>query len=145
MHHDRSACVTCVTHFASPGSAKRFRVLHAVRRYYGEMNTFARHSAALTLLVLTSLFFAGCATTGGATSEMEPTLTDPEPAPPVEAAVPTTAEPAADSGSKQEEGEVPLAVAESEHADQTPKEIIVHGSRNRDEAIHDLVTEAQTL
>jgi len=50
--------------------------------------------------------------------------------------------------SKQEEGEVPLAVAESEHPDQPPKdqaprEVVVHGSRNRDEAIHDLVAEGQ--
>ena len=55
-------------------------------------------------------------------------------------------EPAADGGSKQEEGEVPLAVAESEHpAAQAPGEVVIQGSRTRDAAIHDLVAEAQTL
>src|SRR6185437_16441254 len=33
---------------------------------------------------------------------------------------------------------------ESEHPDQAPREVVVHGSRNRDEAIHNLVAEAQT-
>jgi len=51
----------------------------------------------------------------------------------------------ADGGSKQEEGEVPLAVAESEQPEKAPKEVVVQGSRNRHEAIHDLVAEAQTL
>ena len=107
------------------------------------MNTPARHSAALALLVLASLFFAGCATTGSATYEMEPPLPDLEPAAPAAAAA-ATPEKAADAGSKQEEGEVPLAVAESEHPDQAPREVVVRGSRNRDEAIHDFVAEAQT-
>ena len=107
------------------------------------MNTLARHSVALTLLTLASLFFAGCTTTGGATSEIEPPLIDSEHAAPAEAAAPIE-ETATDRGSKQEEGEVPLAVAESEHPDQAPREVVVQGSRNRDEAIHDLVVEAQT-
>jgi hypothetical protein len=107
------------------------------------MNTLARHSVALTLLTLASLFFAGCTTTGGATSEIEPPLIDSGHAAPAAAAAPTE-ETATDNGSKQEEGEVPLAVAESEHPDQAPREVVVQGSRNRDEAIHDLVAEAQT-
>jgi hypothetical protein len=107
------------------------------------MNTPARHSVALTLLTLASLFFAGCTTTGGATSEIEPPLIDSERAAPAEAAAPIE-ETATGGGSKQEEGEVPLAVAESEHPDQAPREVVVQGSRNRDEAIHDLVAEAQT-
>jgi hypothetical protein len=108
------------------------------------MNTPARHSATLTLLILTSLFFAGCATRGGAPYEIEPPLTDTEHSAAAESTAPVE-ETAADGGSKQEEGEVPLAVAESEHPDQAPKEVVVRGSRNRDEAIHDLVAEAQTL
>ncbi len=108
----------------------------------GGMNAPARHSAAL--LILASLFFAGCTTTGGAGYEIEPTLTDAVPAAPAEAAA-SVEEPAANEGSKQEEGEVPLAVAESEHPDQAPKEIVIQGSRTRDAAIHDLVAEGQTL
>ena len=68
---------------------------------------------------------------------------DAEHAPPAAPAA-SNEEPAADPGSKQEEGEVPLAVAQSEHPDQqAPREVVVHGSRNRDEQIHDLVAEAQ--
>jgi len=96
------------------------------------MNTSARHSAALILLILASLLFAGRTMTGRAT--------------PGEAAasIEETA-PIADGGSKQEEGEVPLAVARSEKHDQASKEAVVEGSRNRRETIHDLVAEAQTL
>jgi len=108
------------------------------------MNALARHLAALTLLILASLSLPGCATTSGATEEIEPPVIAAEPAAPVGAAA-SVEEPAADAGSKQEEGEVPLAVAESEHTDQAPKEVVVQGSRNRDEAIHDLVAEGQTL
>ena len=108
------------------------------------MNTSPRHSAALTLLTLTSLFLAGCSTTGGATSEIEPPVVDSEPAP-IAAAAPAV-ETAPAKASKQEEGEVPLGVAESEHPDQAPapREVIVQGRRSRDEAIHDFVAEAQT-
>jgi hypothetical protein len=107
------------------------------------MNTPVRHSAALTLLTLASLFFTGCTTTRGAAYEIEPPLINPEHAAPGETAA-ATEETATGGGSKQEEGEVPLAVAESEHPDQAPREVVVQGSRNRDEAIHDLVAEAQT-
>ena len=107
------------------------------------MNTPARNSAALTLLTLASLFFAGCTTTGGATSEIEPPVVDSGPAAPVAATVPTV-ETAPGKVSKQEEGEVPLGVAESEHPDQAPREVVVQGHRSRDEAIHDFVAEAQT-
>ena len=48
--------------------------------------------------------------------------------------------------SKQQEGEVPLEVAESEQEEEAPPpEVVVQGSRNRHEAIRDLVVEAQTL
>ena len=99
--------------------------------------------AALTLAVLASLICAGCTTTGGANDEPEPTLIE---APPAETAASLEeAAPVAESGSKQEEGEVPIAVAESEHPAEAPKEVVVQGSRNRHEAIHDLVAEGQTL
>ena len=49
--------------------------------------------------------------------------------------------------SKQKEGEVPLAVAESEPApaDAVPEVVVQARIRLRHEAIHDLVTEAQAL
>jgi hypothetical protein len=109
----------------------------------GGMNAPARHSAALSLLILASLFLAGCTTTGGATSEIEPPVLDSEPAAPIAAAAPTV-ETAPAKASKQEEGEVPLGVAESEHPDQAPREVVIQGHRSRDEAIHEFVVEAQT-
>jgi hypothetical protein len=104
------------------------------------MNTLARHSAALTLLTLAFLVLPGCTTTGGASAEIEPPVIEPVQALP--AAQPA---PMADEGSKQEEGEVPLAVAESEKPETAPKEVVVHGPRSRHEAIHDFVAEAQIL
>ncbi len=64
---------------------------------------------------------------------------------PVQALPAAQTAPIADQGSKQEEGEVPLAVAESEKTETAPKEVVVHGPRARHEAIHDFVAEAQTL
>src|SRR5689334_1539828 len=96
-------------------------------------------------LVLASLICAGCASTGGGAYENEPPMTDAPPTPPAEeAAAP------AEETSKQEEGEVPLAVAETEHpterANETREGIVVKGrALGRHEIIHDLVTEAQTL
>ena len=109
------------------------------------MNTPARHPAALALVTLASLFFGGCSTNRGAAYEIEPPVVDLEHAPPAAAAAPAE-ETAPGKASKQEEGEVPLTVAESEHPDQAqaPREVVVQGSRNRDEAIHDFVAEAQT-
>jgi hypothetical protein len=102
--------------------------------------------AALTL-VLASLFCAGCATTGGTTDENEPTLIEPVRVPPAEAAASIEdVAPITESGSKQEEGEVPLAVAESAKPNDAPEEVIVQGrSLARHETIHDLVAEAQAL
>ncbi len=51
----------------------------------------------------------------------------------------------AEEASKQEEGEVPLPVAETEQPEEAPKEVVVQGSRTRHDAIHDLVAEGQTL
>jgi hypothetical protein len=100
-----------------------------------------------TLLLLVALISAGCATTGGSSEEAEPTVIDavPEPAP---EAVAAAAEPEAKQpeASKQQEGEVPLAVAESEQPDDAVAEVVVQGRiRGRHEAIHDLVAEAQAL
>jgi len=103
------------------------------------MNTFAKHSAALTLLTLGILCLPGCSTSGGAAAEIEPPVI--EPVQPLPAAQPAAV---AEEGSKQEEGEVPLAVAESEKTETAPpKEVVVHGPKSRHEAIHDFVTEAQ--
>lgn len=105
-----------------------------------------RKGAALSLMVI-SLACAGCATTGRDFEEYEPTVID-APAANEDAAVAEEAPPAAEGASKQEEGEVPIAVAESEHP--KPAEVlegvIVQGrSLNRHQVIHDLVAEAQTV
>ena len=109
------------------------------------MKTPPARSAALTLLALIFLVCAGCATTGGAT-ENEPTLVDAEKtlADTAAASMEETT-PATERGSKQEEGEVPLAVAGSEQPNDAPREVVVRGSGSRQEVIHDFVTEAQTL
>jgi hypothetical protein len=106
------------------------------------------------LVILVVLLCAGCASTRGVgpDSDAEPTVIDAVPVPAAEA-VPTNAEPAAaaEPGSKQQEGEVPLAVAETEQPEAEKSEdgvaeVVVQGRiRNRHEAIHDLVTEAQDL
>ena len=99
--------------------------------------------AALTLVLL-SLFCAGCATTGDGGGEIEPPLIDEVPLPAAEVAASLQeVAPAADGSSKQEEGEVPLPVAESEKPAQGPEEVVVQGRRFQ--VIRDLVAEAQTL
>jgi len=103
------------------------------------------------LLVLVSLICAGCAVTGGAREEAEPTVVEslPEPSASTAAAVATVVaeDPKPQEVSKQEEGEVPVAVAETENpAAGDVAEVVVQGRiRNRHEAIHDLVTEGQAL
>jgi hypothetical protein len=100
----------------------------------------------LTLLLLACLIAAGCTTTGGASDEIDPTLTDVEPVLPSEAAASIEdAVPPAEEASKQEEGEVPIAVAESEQPEEAPAEVVVKGSASRHEVIHDLVAEGQAL
>jgi hypothetical protein len=95
---------------------------------------------ALTLILI-SLILAGCATTGD-NDENEPTVTDEAPAAEVAAAIEEAAPPP-DESSKQEEGEVPLPVAESEQPTTPTEEVIVQATRHQ--IIHDLVAEAQTL
>lgn len=101
--------------------------------------------AALSLVLL-SLICAGCASTGGTDEENEPTVIDEASAPPAEPAAVLDDAAVAEEGSKQEEGEVPLAVAETEQPDQPdkpPEEVVVTGRRHQ--VIHDLVAEAQTI
>src|SRR5687767_4916375 len=91
---------------------------------------------------------AGCATTGGADEESEPTVVDSVPADPsAQAAASVMAEdPKQQDESKQQEGEVPLPVAESEQPEDGVAEVVVQARiRNRHEAIYDLVTEGQAL
>ena len=110
------------------------------------------NKAALTI-ALVSLICTGCATTGGDAGEEEPVLIDSADISQAETAAAIEQSAATgEGGSKQEEGEVPLAVAESEQPEQAPppqqvpEEVIVQGrSLNRPAVIHDLVTEAQTL
>jgi hypothetical protein len=93
------------------------------------------------ILLLLSLFCAGCTTTGDATDE--PPVMDAVPA--ADASIePVT--PSDDAASKEQEGEVPLAVAESEQPQAEAEEVVVEGrALTRYQAIRDLVTEAQTL
>ena len=73
------------------------------------MSAMNKPSATLTLLTLAFLTSAGCSTTGSGPAEIEPPVI--EPAQVVPAAQPA---PVAEEASKQEEGEVPIAVAESD-------------------------------
>jgi hypothetical protein len=100
-----------------------------------------------TLLILVSLIGVGCATTGGTDEEAEPTLIEATPDPATDSAAQIAAEdPKQPQESKQQEGEVPIAVAETEQPDESLAEVVVQGHvRNRHEAIHDLVTEGQAL
>jgi hypothetical protein len=101
------------------------------------------------LLIFEVLLLAGCAVTGRAARESDPTIIDAAPEVPAEAAATIAADdPKQQEGSKQQEGEVPLAVAESESEkpEESPVEIVVQGRvPSRHEVIHDLVTEAQAL
>jgi hypothetical protein len=99
------------------------------------------------LLVFIALISTGCATTGGAGEEFEPTVIEPVPDPAAQAAASILAEdPKPQEESKQQESEVPLDVAETEQADETLAEVVVQGRiRSRQETIHDLVAEGQAL
>lgn len=110
------------------------------------MNTITIRSAALILLVLATLVSAGCATTDGGREESEPMIAAmPNPADEAAATAPEEAAQLAEE-SKEKEGEVPLAVAESEQADTSIAEVVVQGRiRHRHEAIYDLVTEGRAL
>jgi hypothetical protein len=98
------------------------------------------------MFALAVLIPAGCATTGGG-EEPEPAVVDTPPEPVVDEAASVTEDSAGtQQASKQEEGEVPIDVADSEQPDAGLAEILVQGRvRHRHEAIRDLVTEAQAL
>ena len=102
--------------------------------------------APLMFLALAAALLAGCATMGGG-EEPEPAVIETAAEPVVdESASVTQGAEAADDSSKQEEGEVPIAVAESAQPEETMDEVVVQGRiRHRHEAIRDLVTEAQAL
>ncbi len=98
------------------------------------------------MLALVSLGTTGCVTANREGDESEPTVFEPAP-PAAEVAEEAEAAPPAEAESKQQEGEVPLAVAETEQpeAEEPPAEVVVRGSRNRHEAIRDLIVEGQAL
>jgi hypothetical protein len=99
--------------------------------------------AARFLLIFGLLMCTGCATTGVAVDEAEPVIAEELPS----RDVPET--PDAEEAPGEEEGEVPLAVAESESressapADQLAEVIVQAPARH--ELIHNLVSEAQAL
>jgi len=84
---------------------------------------------------------------GGASGEDEPTLIDAAGDSPAEVAASLdAAAPAPEGGSNQEEGEVPIAVAETEPPKEGPEEVIVQGRNlSRHQVIQDLVAEAQAV
>jgi hypothetical protein len=111
------------------------------------MKSSVIRSTALLLFLWATLFAAGCATTGGAYEDAEPTVVDPVPEVTDEAeeAIPEPA-PSADNESKEKEGEVPIAVADSEPTEAPIPEVVVQSHIPlRHEAIFDLVTEARNL
>jgi hypothetical protein len=93
------------------------------------------------LLIVASVFCTACETTGGAYDEGEPVAVEEEAA---------QEAPQAELEKTPEEGEVPIAVAESEHPAKAPpgnriEEVVVEARRERHEVILDLVSEAQAL
>jgi len=98
------------------------------------------------LLILVALSFAGCATTSVVDEESDPTVFEPAPAAPAEV-VASDADGDGTAESKQQEGEVPIAVAEAAAEPATDMAEVVVQSRiqTRHEVIHDLVTEGQAL
>ena len=104
------------------------------------MNRLAKRGALPALLIGLSLLCSACATTGGVADEGEPvyvpeeTMADEKPGP-----------------EEESEGEVPLAVAESESVqpsgpvDELAEIVIEARKRDRHEVINDLVGVAQSL
>jgi hypothetical protein len=114
------------------------------------MTKHLNRTVASTLLAAASLLFTACATVEREPDEGEPIyVADEAPAPEEPEA---TKEDAADTGSNPEEGEVPIAVAESERpVDTRPSEeelaevVVKARVRGRDEQIRDLVAEAKAM
>jgi hypothetical protein len=106
------------------------------------MNALVTRTAAQALLILASLICTGCETTGGTFDEGEAVVIAEETAPQEAPETPTE--------KVRQEGEVPLAVAESEHPEYVPpvdelEEVVVEAARDRHEVILDLVSEAKSL
>jgi hypothetical protein len=107
------------------------------------MNPLVARRAVPALLVLIALICtAACETTGGVADEGEAVFVEEESGP--------GEVPEAPTAKHAEEGEVPLAVAESEHpGDVSPgkelEEVIVEARRERHEVILDLVSEAKSI
>jgi len=107
------------------------------------MNALAARGAVRALSILACLVCAACATTGGVVEEGEAVLIKEE------AALPPQA-PESPPEKNEQEGEVPLVVAESERPETVPpveelEEVIVEAARDRHEVILDLVSEAQSV
>jgi len=108
------------------------------------INNIAGSLAARGLLALGLLACAACATTGSAVDDAEPVIfADEHPAPPEPEPAETPEDPV------EEEGEVPLVVAETEDRGQgaPPDELaaVVVQAPARHELIHNHVSEAQAL
>jgi hypothetical protein len=107
------------------------------------MNALTPRRAAQVLLVLAALICsAACETTSGVADEGEPVLVGDE------IGAQEASEAAGDKSA--DEGEVPLAVAESESPASGPpahklEEVVVEAPRERHEVILDLVTEAKSV
>lgn len=106
------------------------------------MNRLAIRGAIQALLIGFSLLCTACATTGSLSEEGEPVYLPPE----------TAVQEMPDALEEQAgEGEVPMAIARSEHRqdaaplDELAEVVIVARKRDRHEVINDLVTEAQLL
>jgi hypothetical protein len=109
------------------------------------MQTSTTRFTALIFLLVATLVSMGCTTLGGAEEETDPVIEDLPDAPKDPVADVPDAAPVEEEESKEKEGEVPLAVAESEPAEAPVPEVVVQGSRSRHETIFDLVTEAREL
>jgi len=106
-----------------------------------------RKAGQLLLVVLAALLCAACASTGGAYEEEgEPVIVGEEPP-----AQDAQEAPEGTEHTVEVEGEVPLAVAESEKpvevspAGEFPEVVVAAVRRDRHEVIHDLVSEAISL
>ena len=95
------------------------------------------------LLIVACFACSACGTTGGGLEEPEPVLA-------AEDSSPSQETPESPKDTKEVEGEVPLAVAESERPETATsgnalEEVVVQAPRGRHELILDLVSEAQSL
>lgn len=132
-HTARRACRACLLY---TGAVPTAACIH----------TSATRFAALTMLALAILFSSGCATTGSVDEETDPTVMDPVPEASEDADSSAETPPVAAEESKEQEGEVPLTIADAEPIDAPIPEVVVQSRvPQRHETIYDLVTEARNL